>query len=73
LQTKTCSKCSGHYKYTTKEWIEKVRELHKNKDGTYKYDYSKVNYIGKDEDVEIICPIHGSYFQACVQQTSHLQ
>ena len=28
-----------------------------------KYNYNKVRYINKDTPVEIICPIHGSFFQ----------
>jgi len=27
------------------------------------YDYSKVNYSGYTNKVEIICPVHGSFFQ----------
>ena len=34
------------------------------------YDYSKVNYIDANTKVEIICPIHGSFWQRPV---SHLQ
>ena len=29
----------------------------------YYYDYSKVDYINNDTKVEIICPVHGSFFQ----------
>lgn len=28
-----------------------------------KYDYSKVNYVNNRTNVEIVCPIHGSFFQ----------
>lgn len=28
-----------------------------------KYDYSKVDYQGADIKIEIICPVHGSFFQ----------
>jgi len=28
-----------------------------------KYDYGNVNYVGYDKNVEIICPIHGSFAQ----------
>jgi very-short-patch-repair endonuclease len=40
------------------EFIEKAKKIHGDK-----YDYSKVNYNKSDEKVEIICPIHGSFFQ----------
>jgi len=36
--------------------------------GTY-YNYSKVEYNGCDQKIEIICPIHGSFFQT---PNSHL-
>lgn len=38
---------------------ERVSKLHKNK-----YDYSKVEYLNMSTKVEIICPIHGSFFQS---------
>ena len=41
------------------ELIEKAKKIHKNK-----YNYSKVIYTGCDDKVEIICPVHGSFFQA---------
>lgn len=41
----------------TKSFIEKSRKIHGDK-----YDYSKVNYKGYKTPVEIICPIHGSFW-----------
>lgn len=43
---------------TTKEFIERAREVHGDK-----YDYSKVNYINQHSKVCIICPIHGEFWQ----------
>lgn len=40
-------------------FISKSKDVH-----TIKYDYSKVKYIDKDTKVEIICPIHGSFWQS---------
>lgn len=40
------------------EFINKAQKIHDTK----KYDYSKVNYINNRTKVEIICPIHGSFF-----------
>lgn len=45
-------------KLTTEQFIEKAKEIHGDK-----YDYSKVNYINSHSEIEIICPIHGSFFQ----------
>ena len=45
-------------KLTTKEFIEKAREIHGDK-----YDYSKVNYKNSQEKIIIICPIHGKFEQ----------
>ena len=46
------------YKLTQEEFIKRGNEIHGNK-----YDYSKVNYVNQRTKVEIICPIHGSFFQ----------
>ncbi len=40
------------------EVIERFNSVHKNK-----YDYSKVKYINNSTPVEIVCKIHGSFFQ----------
>ena len=45
-------------KRTTKEFIERAREIHGDK-----YDYSKVEYIRDNEKVCIICPKHGEFWQ----------
>ena len=43
---------------TTEIFIERAKKVHGNK-----YDYSKVEYKGKDEKVCIICPKHGEFWQ----------
>lgn len=45
-------------KYTTKDFINKAVSIHGDK-----YDYSHVCYINSNTKVEIICPIHGSFWQ----------
>lgn len=40
-------------------FIEDARKVHGDK-----YDYSKVIYDGNKNNVEIICPVHGSFFQS---------
>lgn len=42
-----------------KEFIEQAKIIHNNK-----YNYDKVNYKTNKIPVEIICPIHGSFWQA---------
>ena len=44
--------------YTTETVIKKFREVH----GVF-YDYSKVIFIKTTEKVNIICPIHGEFWQ----------
>lgn len=51
-----CSKCSGKYKPTTKEWIEKAKKIHPE------FDYSKVNYIDNKTPIIIICKKHNEEF-----------
>lgn len=46
-------------KLTTEEFINKANIIHNNK-----YNYSKVKYDKSYIKVEIICPEHGSFWQA---------
>lgn len=62
-QGRGCPKCAIEYKANllksnTQEFIQKAMKIHGNR-----YDYSKVNYVKASEKVEIICPIHGSFYQ----------
>ena len=65
-----CNKCgiiksSESKKYSNNDFIEKANNIHNNK-----YDYSKILYVNSTTKIEIICNIHGSFFQ---EPTSHLQ
>lgn len=40
------------------KFIEKANKVHNNK-----YDYKNAIYLGVDSKLEIICPIHGSFWQ----------
>ena len=52
-----CKVCVGNsYSYSTKEWVEKAKEIHNDE-----YDYSKVEYINSKTKVCIICPKHGEF------------
>lgn len=58
-----CEVCSttqfiSKVRKTTEEFIEEAISIHGGK-----YDYSKVNYTTAHDNVEIICPIHGSFSQ----------
>jgi hypothetical protein len=64
ISGKGCLKCGKEnsslvQRSNNDEFIKKVKKKHKTK----KYDYSKVNYINNNTDVEIICPNHGPFFQ----------
>lgn len=48
---------------TSRDFVVKATKVH----GT-KYDYSKVSYKNNYTTVEIVCPLHGSFFQT---PTSH--
>ncbi len=43
---------------TTEEFIEEAKQVHGEK-----YDYSKVEYVGYDKEVCIICHEHGEFWQ----------
>ncbi len=51
-----CSKCSGKYKPTTEEWVEKAKKIHPE------FDYSKVIYKDNKTPVTIICKKHDEEF-----------
>lgn len=53
-----CPKCAGSYKLSSKEFIEKAKQIHGNK-----YDYSKVQYKNYSTKVCIICREHGEFWQ----------
>lgn len=55
-----CPKCSDELtkKYKREEIIKLSNEVHGNR-----YDYSKFIFTNVNEKAEIICPIHGSFFQ----------
>jgi len=63
LKNSGCPKCGfisrcNKVRSNTKEFIEKTKNIHGNK-----YDYSKVNYVGKENKVIIICSKHGEFNQ----------
>ena len=53
-----CPKCSNNVKFDTLEFIEKAKQIHKDK-----YIYSKVEYINNRIPIIIICKIHGEFTQ----------
>jgi len=62
-QKSRCSKCAlensfGRQKYTTDEFIQKAKEVHKNK-----YDYSEIDYTGVCNKVTLTCLVHGKFQQ----------
>jgi len=42
---------------STEDFIRDAKKIHGDK-----YDYSKVEYLGKDVPVEIVCSKHGSFW-----------
>ena len=62
LRGKRCGKCKNR-NLSNEEWIEIAKQIHKNEDGTPKYDYSKVEYKGVGKKVCIICSKHGEFWQ----------
>lgn len=56
LRKRNCPKCRN--RKTQEQYLAKVVSIHGDK-----YDYSKLVYTGVDNKVEIICKVHGSFFQ----------
>lgn len=59
-----CPKCGGTSKLTTKEFIQRAKEIHGDK-----YDYSKVEYSGMHNKVCVVCKEHGEFY---TQPIDHL-
>lgn len=54
-----CNKCGrNNTKIGLDKFVDRARNIHGDK-----YDYSKVNYEHSKKKVQIICRIHGSFFQ----------
>lgn len=53
-----CPICSKRQKLTTEEFIKRAKEIHGDK-----YNYDKVEYKNIDENVEIYCNKHKSFFK----------
>ncbi|MFF8917469.1 hypothetical protein ACF08M_30215 [Streptomyces sp. NPDC015032] len=52
-----CPPCAGRG-ITTAEFVARAIDVHGDR-----YDYSRARYMGRHSDVEIICGIHGSFWQ----------
>lgn len=70
LNKQQCPKCANIKRnktrfYTKEKFINNANKVH-----NYKYDYSKINFINISEKIEIMCPVHGSFWQ---HPYSHLQ
>ena len=59
-----CNKKQTNRKLGLNNFITKAREVHGDK-----YDYSRAVYKDMRSKIEVICPVHGSYFQ---RAQSHL-
>jgi hypothetical protein len=58
-----CSKCASESgRMSQEEVIHRFNEAHDNIKNP-KFDYSKVEYKGMTEKVEIVCLVHGSFWQ----------
>ena len=67
INGKRCPYCFGTKRKTTEEFIQEAQKIHGNK-----YDYSKTIYGKNNRDpVEIICPIHGSFWQTPVHHINN--
>lgn len=59
LKGKGCKQCAKKSNLKTiADFIKEAKSIHGNK-----YDYSKVEYVGYQKHVCIICPIHGEFYQ----------
>jgi hypothetical protein len=64
LNGQGCPKCAPNFRGTTKSFISKAKEVHREK-----YTYGKANYIGNHKKVIITCPIHRDFEQTPANHT----
>jgi hypothetical protein len=60
-----CPMCAKNRKDDKNSFIKKAQEAH-----GYFYEYSKVVYMGSRAKIEIVCPIHGEFWQRPSSHTS---
>lgn len=70
LRGEGCPKCRNiqnglNHRLSQEDFINRCNKIHCNK-----YDYSKVVYKTRQDNITIICPIHGEFLQ---KATHHLQ
>lgn len=53
-----CPACSGRQKITREIFVSRSEKKHNRR-----YDYSKVEWNGASRKVQIICPVHGEFWQ----------
>lgn len=58
LHGQGCPKCRLRERFTIEEFIARARAAHGDK-----YDYSRVRYVNNSTPVEVVCPVHGSFWQ----------
>jgi hypothetical protein len=68
IKGKNCPKCTGHF-MDKNFFLDKAKEVHKDKEGNPLYDYSLVDYKDSSTHVTIICKEHGEF---CKTPNKHL-
>ena len=53
-----CPACSGCQRITEQVFLERARNIHKEK-----YDYSKMVFVDSQTKIRIMCPVHGEFWQ----------
>ena len=56
-----CPKCAGLSKGNTKDFIEKAKNIHKDKLGNPEYTYDNTEYVNVRTKVLVTCPKHGDF------------
>lgn len=60
-----CIYCSGKYRLTTEEFIERAKTIHGDR-----YDYSKTIYKNCNDKLIIICKLHGEFEQSPIHHVN---
>jgi len=62
-----CTKCNGGVLHSNEEWLDKFKRTHGEK---YIYSIDSTKKLTSNTKLNIVCPIHGTFMQACINHST---
>jgi len=67
IKGRGCTKCNGGVLHSNEEWLDKFKKTHGEK---YIYSIDNTKKLTSNTKLNIICPIHGTFIQACINHST---